>query len=77
VKEALPKFLREYDKQNGHGSNNENNDVPLLVLLSFADRVLAEIMDENGGKCDKATAKQEIKEHFEVGSFIKLFNTLK
>jgi hypothetical protein len=72
VKEALSKFLREYDKQNGHGSNNENNNVPLLVLLSFADRVLAETMDNNDGKYDRATAKHEIKEHFEVGSLIKL-----
>ena len=76
MKETLPKFItrgREHDKvgeQNDLGSNNEDISASLLVLMSFADRVLAEIMDENGGKCDKVIAKQEVKEHFEVGPFI-------
>ena len=75
MKETLPKFItrgREHDKvgeQNDLGSNNEDISASLLVLMSFADRVLAEIMDENGGKYDKVIAKQEVKEHFEVGPF--------
>ena len=36
--------------------------------MSFADKLLAEMMDEDG-KYDKVTAKQEVEEHFEVGPF--------
>ena len=67
----LPKFEsrgKGSDKVDDHSSNNEDNDVPLLVCMSFADKVLAEMMDENG-KYDKVTAKQEIEEHFEVCPF--------
>ena len=67
----LPKFEsrgKGSDKVDDHSSNNEDNDVPLLVCMSFADKVLAEMMDENG-EYDKVIAKQEIEEHFEVCSF--------
>ncbi len=72
----LPKFEtrgKESDKvddQNDHiPNNNEDTDVPLLVCMTFADKVLAEVMDEDG-KYDKVTAKQEVEEHFQVGPFI-------
>ena len=67
----LPKFEtrgKESDKVDDHSSNNEDNDVPLLVCMSFADKVLAEMMDEDG-KYDRVTAKREVEEHFEVGIF--------
>ena len=67
----LPKFEtrgKESDKVDDHSSNNEDNDVPLLVCMSFADKVVAEVMDEDG-KCDKVTTKQEVEQHFEVGPF--------
>ena len=38
------------------------------TITSFADKVLAEMMDEDG-KYDKVTAKQEVEEHFKVGTF--------
>lgn len=44
---------------------NEESSVPVLVCMTFADRLLAELMDDNG-KYDVARAKKQVAKNFEV-----------
>ncbi len=41
------------------------SDVPILVCMTFADRLLAEMLDDNG-KYNEGRAKKDIAKHFEV-----------
>ena len=43
----------------------EDADVPVLVCMTFADRLLAEMLDEDG-KYDAGKAKKGIAENLEV-----------
>ena len=56
---------------------NEDTNFPLLVCMTYADKVVAEMMNEQSGKYSKSSAKQEVEEHFEVGPCIttKLIST--
>lgn len=42
--------------------------VPVLVCMTFADRLLAEMLDEEG-KYNPAVTKKDIAKHFEVSSW--------
>lgn len=79
TKDAL-KWLNIYEKRSeisaDEHSNPENtfasiqlrqeeSDVPVLVCMTFADRLLAEMMDRDG-KYNPSHAKIEIGRHFEV-----------
>lgn len=44
---------------------NEESSVPVLVCMTFADRLLAELMDDNG-KYDVARARIQVAKNFEV-----------
>ena len=44
---------------------NDEPDVPVLVCMTFADKVLAELLDDNG-KYNEARAKSDVAKHFEV-----------
>ena len=46
---------------------DEENDMSVLVCMTFADRLLAEVLDGNYGE-----AKAKIASHFEVGRFTHL-----
>lgn len=45
----------------------EKSDVPILMCMTFADRLLAEMLDDNG-EYNKARAKKDIAKHFEVSA---------
>ena len=43
----------------------EEAEVPVLMCMTFADRLLAEMLDDSG-EYNKARAKKDIAKHFEV-----------
>ena len=43
----------------------EGAEVPVLMCMTFADRLLAEMLDDSG-EYNKARAKKDIAKHFEV-----------
>ena len=45
----------------------EKSDVPILMCMTFADRLLAEMLDDNG-EYNKPRAKKDIAKHFEVSA---------
>jgi hypothetical protein len=45
----------------------EESDVPILMCMTFADRLLAEMLDDSG-EYNKARAKKDIAKHFEVSA---------
>ena len=46
----------------------EESDVPVLMCMTFADRQLAEMLDDNG-EYNEGMAKKDIAKHFEVSSY--------
>ena len=44
---------------------NEDSSVPVLVCMTFADRLFAEMLDEEG-KYDEGQTRKDISKHFEV-----------
>ena len=44
---------------------NEASNAPVLVCMTFADRLLAEMLDKDG-KYDEGKAKKVIAKHFDV-----------
>ena len=73
TKDAL-KWLHVFEKRDeGSESANSSSDGsglvdedsrPVLVCMTFADRLLAEMMDD--GRYDRVTAKRKIENHFKV-----------
>ena len=49
----------------------EESRVPILMCMTFADRLLAEMLDDNG-EYNKARAKKDIAKHFEVSVLTKI-----
>ena len=49
----------------------EESTVPVLMCMTFADRLLAEMLDDNG-KYNEGMAKKDIAKHFEVSGYIPL-----
>ena len=45
----------------------EESGVPVLVCMTFADRLLAEMLDDDG-KYNEGKAKKDIAKHFEVST---------
>ena len=52
---------------------SDEPDVPVLVCMTFADKILAELLDD-GGKYDEAKAKSDVAKHFEVSQYIIILN---
>lgn len=48
----------------------EESDVPILMCMTFADRLLAEMLDDNG-EYHAGRAKKDIAKHFEVSTLTK------
>ena len=46
----------------------EESDVPILMCMTFADRLLAEMLNDNG-EYNEGMAKKDIAKHFEVSSY--------
>ena len=73
TKDAI-KWLRVFEKRDeGSESTNNSSDGsslvdedsrPVLVCMTFADRLLAEMMVD--GKYDQVIAKRKIENHFKV-----------
>ena len=46
---------------------NEDSRVPVLVCMTFADRLLAEMLDKEG-KYNEVTTRKAMTKHFEVSN---------
>ena len=55
---------------------SEDSNVPVLVCMTFADRLLAEMLDEDG-KYNEGRAKKDIAKHFEVSICVVCVSLLK
>ena len=55
---------------------NDDSGVPVLVCMTFADRLLAEMLDDDG-KYNEGKTKKDIAKHFDVSKqpvcFLKAF----
>lgn len=64
-------WLSIFDGKNETNKTRDNSILknkdsrPILVCMTFADRLVAEMMDEDG-RYDKVKAKTKVKQHFEV-----------
>lgn len=74
TKDAL-KWLDIFEKRRQICDNpsialqNEESSVPVLVCMTFADKLLAELMDDSG-KYDVARARTQVAKNFEVNHHI-------
>ena len=61
--------ISEHHFESKRHTSPESN-VPVLVCMTFADRLLAEMLDENG-KYNPAVTRKDIAKHFEVSTCYK------
>ena len=65
--------ISEHHFESKRHTSAESN-VPVLVCMTFADRLLAEMMDDEG-KYNEAVTKKDIAKHFEVSAWHNHFIT--